>query len=134
MEVVCQSDYQDIYRIDYGVLLVINKFKYISFKNAEYPIVYNMNRTNCKAYKKGCQEQLKQLTKPYRGDEYHPFELPVGSVCYRGRPVKIVNQSEWNYQIKTTGEDFSGNRETILGYIENIVKIIKGELKNGNEM
>ena len=29
MEVVCQCDYQDIYRIKDGVLLIINKFKYI---------------------------------------------------------------------------------------------------------
>lgn len=29
MEVLCKSDYQDLYRVMDGVLLVVNKFRYI---------------------------------------------------------------------------------------------------------
>lgn len=64
MEVVCQCDYQDIYRIKDGVLLIVNKFKYIvDAEGFRYAHVFNVNKTNSRIYANGCQKHLKVLTK-----------------------------------------------------------------------
>ena len=39
MEILCESDYQNVYRIMDGVILVVNKFECISFENDQYPSV-----------------------------------------------------------------------------------------------
>lgn len=128
MQVIVKTEYQDVYRITNGVLLVVNKFK---------PICYNRTvvlfRAKVKSYNKGCQKELKVLKEDYC-DDYDSFSvitISKGTVVYRDRPVEIVDKSEWNYQIKTTGEAFSGNLNNILKLINDISEIIKTDNSKG---
>ena len=122
MEVLCKSDYQDVYRIKDGVLLVVNKFKYI-YRADGYRMIAYANRTNSKTYQKGCKD-LKVLTKRHLG-KCPDKNLEIGQVIYHYYPVELAPKEEWNYQIKTTGNLFSGTSEEVLKYIEDIINIIK---------
>lgn len=134
MEVLCQSDYQDIYRIKDGVLLVINKFKYMSFENDEHPNVYAVNdrKRIYKKYKKGCQDALVELTISYT-NKYRDWTIPEGTVLYHKHPVELVNKSEWEYQIKTTADLFGGNQSQIIELLQLIEKVIKEGVINVQE-
>ena len=133
MEKLCESDYQNVYRIKDGVLLIINKFEYMSFPNDAYPHVYSRKRI-LKQYAKGCQSELKKLTVDFT----HPYEgwvLPKDSVVYGSRPVQIVPESKWDYQVKTTGTSLSGNRFEMIELLSMIDKVIsESGGKYGNEM
>ncbi len=125
MEILCQSDYQDLYRIKDGVLLVVNKFKYMSFENDKYPNVYRKdNKRIYKKYRKGCQDSLVELTVPYI-DQYREWTLPKGAVLYGMRPIELIDKDKWEYQIKTTGELFSGNQSKVIDLLHLIEKIVK---------
>lgn len=92
MEVLAKTEYQDIYRITDGVLLIINKFKPMKIEGANYARVYYTNRSNSKMYEKGCQNSLKRLTKEYRY-EYDPeWSVPTGTVVYHNVPVEIASK------------------------------------------
>ena len=125
-----QSDYQDIYRISDGVLLVINKFKTMKIKDVEYPSVHRTDKSNSRIYIKGCQNGLKKLIKEYKHEASWcepEWSVPIGTVVYHNVPVEIVPEDEWEYQIKTTGEMFSGNLKRITELINELLMIINGE-------
>ena len=67
MEVLANTEYQDVYRITDGVLLVVNKFLYKDYSKKTKRIigVNNTGRDNCKTYNKGCQSCLKELKRDY---------------------------------------------------------------------
>lgn len=127
MEVLCKSDYQDIYRIKDGVLLVINKFRPIEIDGVSFIYISNTGRKYAKRFCKGCQSSLKVLTKEFVHEKtcYEPeWSLPVGTVLYYDKPVEIVGENEWSYQIKTTGDLFKGSAEEISDYLYTIKSII----------
>lgn len=124
IEIIVQSDYQDIYRIKDGVLLIINKFKQTEIPNDKYAQVRWPDRSNSRLYKKGCQKELKYLITEYT-DDYHNWTLPVGSVLYNGRPIEKVGRQDWTYQIKTTGESFSGYKCDILYMLKKIEALME---------
>ncbi len=124
IETLCKSDYQDVYRIKDGVLLVVNKFKYIYKENGYIMLAYGVNRRNSKTYANGCKD-LKVVTK--RIIESNGTVYEIGQVLYHNYPVKLALKEEWDYQIKTTGDLFSGTSEEVLKYIEDIINIIKKE-------
>ena len=118
MEVVCKSDYQDIYRVKDGVLLVINKFKYITDDDGKMNYIgYSMGH---KRYAKGCQSSLCVLRHDY-DDTYRGKKYYAGQVIYEGYPVELVDKSEWNFQIKTTGDALSGDIGTITMLLNEII-------------
>lgn len=123
MQVIVKTEYQDVYRITNGVLLVVNKFK---------PICYNRTvvlfRAKVKSYNKGCQKELKVLKEDY--DSFSEITIPRGTIIYHDRPVEIVNKEHYTYQIKTTGESFSGNSNYILKLINDISEIIRTDNLN----
>lgn len=124
VEIVCQSDYQDIYRIKSGVLFVINKFEFCRDENGNvHYIGHSMKR---KEYAKGCQDILRILTEDFY-DDYYDESYSAGQVTYGGAPVKLVPKDKWQYQIKTTGDLFSGNKEELIDYINEISKIIEND-------
>ena len=130
MEVLLKSDYQDIYRITDGVLLVINKFKPMKIEGVEYLSVRHTDRNNSRAYEKGCQSGLKKLTKEYKHEASWcepEWSVPIGTVVYHDIPVEIVSENEWEYQIKTTGEMFSGDLRRVTGLINELLRIINEE-------
>lgn len=68
MEVLAKTEYQDLYRVTDGVLLVVNKFVPIKYENEKY---FSVRRRGVKQgkYNKGCQDWLKILKEDYY-DEY----------------------------------------------------------------
>lgn len=122
MEIVAQADYQDIYRITDGVLLIINKFEPIDYtdKTKEYVCVYN-SKAKYKSYNKNCQTWLKVLKEDYEY-EYCPVVIPKGTITYMGIPVMCTNDKDkWKYELKTTGTAFTGTYDTMLEMIDAVI-------------
>lgn len=136
MEVIAQTDYQDIYRITDGVLFVANKFEPIDYidKTKEYVRVYN-SRAKYKSYNKNCQTWLKVLKEDYVY-EYCPVVIPKGTVTYMGIPVICTkDKDKWNYELKTTGTAFSGNYDTMLSMLDTMINcMVKSQVRNKMNM
>lgn len=62
VQVLAETEYQDLYRITDGVLLVVNKFKPIDYGEDKYVSLYD---PKVKSYNKGCQKRLKILKEDY---------------------------------------------------------------------
>ena len=124
MEVLAQTEYQDLYRVTDGVLLVVNKFVTIEYENEKH---FTVSRSKAKQgnYNKGCQDWLKILKADYY-DEYSKITVPKGTVTYIDRPViPTDNQSDWTYEVKTTGSALSGNYSRIKNLLSDILNTIK---------
>ena len=120
MEVVAKTEYQDVYRITDGVLLVVNKF---NLKYAGYS-VWRFGKRG-KKYNPNTKD-LYVLQEDYT-DVYgrFPETVPKGTVLYFDRPVVSTDdKSEWKYFIKTTGECFSGYDFEIKEMLKEIEEII----------
>lgn len=136
MEIVAQTDYQDIYRITYGVLLIINKFESIDYtdKTKEYVCVHN-SMAKYKSYNKNCQTWLKVLKEDYEY-EYCPVVIPKGTVTYMDIPVMCTNDKDkWKYELKTTGTAFSGTYDTMLEMLDTVINcMVKSQVRNKMHM
>lgn len=124
METLCKSDYQDLYRVIDGVLLVVNKFRYI-LENDKYRVHTYQRPYDSTPYVKGCQEQLRILKK-----ERHSLNgsVPKDTVVYHGYVVEKCPVDEYEFQIKTTGDLFSGDSMYLAEILEEITEKI-GEYK-----
>jgi len=120
MEILAKTDYQEVYRIKEGALLVINKF--VPIKYSEKGLcIYN---PKCRCYHKGCQSALKVLKEDYF-DNYAEVIIPKDTVLYYNRPVIATDdKSKWEYQIKTTGDQFSGTSIQITEMLVEILNIV----------
>ena len=129
MQVLAKTEYQDLYRVTDGVLLVVNKFVPIEYKNERY---FTISRSKAKQRKfnKGCQDWLKILKADYH-DEYSGITVPKGTVTYMDRPViPTDDQWEWKYEVKTTGNALSGDFHVIESLLSNILYTIRtGEVR-----
>lgn len=136
MEIVVQTDYQDIYRIIDGVLFIVNKFIPIdyTYKTKEYVRVYN-SEAKYKSYNKNCQTWLKVLKEDYEY-EYCPVVVPKGTVTYMDIPVICTNDKDkWKYELKTTGTAFSGNYDTMLAMLDTVINcMVKSQVRNKMHM
>ena len=130
MEVLAKTVYQDLYRVTDGVLLVVNKFVPIEYENGKYFTVYR-GKVKQGKYNEGCQDWLKVLKEDYY-DEYRSITVPKGTVTYIDRPViSTNNQSDWKYEVKTTGSALSGNFDMIEMLLSSILYTIRtGEIKS----
>lgn len=117
MEVVCQTEYQDVYRVKNGVLLVINKFRTMVNEDGgrDFISAYSKNRP----YHKNSKD-LRVLTADYYySHKQKTYE--AGQVVYDGYPVELIdNKEEWTFQIKTTGDALSGTFGEITLLLTNI--------------
>ena len=126
MEVLANTEYQDVYRITNGVLLIVNKFLYKDYSKITKGIVRvtNTKKDNCKTYHKSCQSYLKELKKDYL-DTHAPVTIPKGTVLYNGYPVELTTKPEnYIYEIKTTGDAFGGDYSEVMDMIKNISKVM----------
>lgn len=133
MEVLANTEYQDVYRITDGVLLIVNKFLYKDYSKKTNRIVEvnNTGRDNCKTYNKGCQSCLKELKRDYL-DTYATVTIHKGTVLYHGYPIEpTIKPENYRYQIKTTGAMMSGDFTDMTSYLEMIAEIMKQH--NGEE-
>lgn len=122
MEVVAQTDYQDIYRITDGVLLVVNKFVPIDYsdKTKEYICMYR-SKAKYKSYNKNCQNWLKVLKEDYEY-KHCTIIIPKGTVTYMDIPVICTeDKDKWKYELKTTGSCFSGNYNEMFKMLDDVV-------------
>ena len=126
METLCKNDYQDLYRVMDGVLLVVNKFKYVLENGKCRVSTYSKSRDST-VYAKGCQDQLRKLIKPRQSD-IRGNVCPVGTVVYYGYLIEKCPVEEYDFQIKTTGDLFSGNAAQLTEVLEEITEKI-GEYK-----
>lgn len=125
MEVVVQTDYQDIYRITDGVLFIVNKFIPIDYsdKTKEYIHIYH-DGAKYKSYNKNCQTWLKVLKEDYVY-EYCPVIIPKGTVLYMDIPVIYTkDKDKWKHELNTTGTAFSGTYSEILKMLDDVVDCI----------
>lgn len=120
VQVLAETEYQDLYRITDGVLLVVNKFKPIDYGEDKYVSLYD---PKVKSYNKGCQKRLKILKEDYY-KQYDDITVPKGTILYYERPVELADKSEWNYQVKTTGEALSGDFDEVTELLNEILKKI----------
>ena len=119
MQILAETEYQDLYRVTDGVLFVVNKFVRTDYP---YSIHYNMKLSR---YNKGCQDCLKVLKEDYY-DKYRDVTIQKGTVLYNKYPVvKTDDESLWNYQIKTTGDLFSGSAKNMEYMLRDILYRIK---------
>lgn len=122
MEVLANTEYQDLYRITDGVLLIINKFTEI-YKGE---IVKVADEGRQLKYGAGTQKWLKIL-KCDKENCCGPnkVKVPMGTVTYCNTPVEpTTDKTLWTYEIKTTGSSFSGNADDIEKMLKSIQQII----------
>lgn len=129
METIAKTEYQDVYRVTDGVLLVVNKFVKM-FPNS-YGLIYDKGQGRRKKYHTNTKD-LYILQKDYE-DEYGQFpdKILKGTVTYYSRPVVATdNQSDWTYQLKTTGICFSGNVYEFDSILSSILYTVRtGEIR-----
>ena len=126
IQILAETEYQDLYRVTDGVLLVVNKFIPMGIEGEKYPRVYWDDRSNSRVYDKGCQKELKKLIKDYEHKFEPKWKLSKGTVLYNGRPVVATkNEEDFKYELKTTGSSFSGNSYGIKRMLNDILYQIK---------
>lgn len=127
MEVLANTEYQDVYRIVDGVLLIVNKFKRIIYDEDKHFRV-SFSKAKFKSYNKCCQKWLKVLKEDYH-DEYSNISVPKGTVLYQDYPVELTIKPEnYIYEIKTTGNAFGGDYNEVMDMIKNIRAIMDGAI------
>ena len=144
MEVLANTEYQDVYRIVDGVLLIVNKFKRIIYDEDKYFRVY-ASKAKLKSYNKGCQKWLKVLKEDYY-DAYSNITVLKGTVLYQDYPIKLSNvkmvildeademlNMGFREDIETILQEVPEERQTLLFSAtmnEKIMAITKKYLKN----
>ena len=117
MEIVVKTEYQDIYRVKDGVLLIVNKFEYL-FNNSYF---YDRSKRR-KTYNKNTKSLY---INQEDADDYNNNFIPKGTVLYINRPViSTDDKSKWRYEIKTTGDCFSGSYDDVIGMLDDIINVM----------
>lgn len=129
IQILAETEYQDLYRVTDGVLLVVNKFKPIEYEQEKYFRVWKAKQSK---YNKGCQDWLKVLKEDFH-DEYSDITVKKGTVTYMDRPVEpTTNEADFRYQIKTTGDLFSGDADEMENMLSDILyRIRQGKVRDG---
>lgn len=127
MQILAETEYQDLYRVTDGVLLVVNKFVPIEYEKEKYFRVWKAKQSK---YNKGCQDWLKVLKEDYH-DKYSDITVKKGTVTYMDRPViPTANEADFRYEIKTTGSLFSGDINEMDNMLSDILyRIRMGEVR-----
>lgn len=122
MKTVVESEYQDIYRVTDGVLLIVNKFRRIDYSSQTDRII-SLYDGKFKLYNKNCQKWLRVLKEDCN---IYGITIPKGTVTYNLFPVELVSdKNAYEYELKTTGNMFSGNNESMLKMLNEIISKIK---------
>ena len=121
MQVLAKTEYQDVHRVTDGVLLIVNKFEYMFDQRS--PVDYSCRR------RKMYHKNTKYLTVNQESKiDYYKNFVPKGTVLYQNYPVVATNnQSDWTYEIKTTGNALSGSYIEIINLLNDILYTIKQE-------
>ena len=82
-----------------------------------------MYKAKIKSYSKNTQSHLKMLKEDYF-DTFNDIHILKGTVLYNNSPVELTDKSNWDYQIKTTGDLFSGNFDEMITMLNQIFNIV----------
>ena len=124
IQVLAKTEYQDVYRVTDGVLLIVNKFEYMF----EQRSLVDYSGRRRKMYHKNTKDlAINQEDKI----DWHKNFIPKGTVLYHNYPVIATeNQTDWTYEIKTTGDALSGDYMVIESLLSNILYTIRtGEVR-----
>lgn len=131
METIVQTEYQDIYKLKAGVLLKVNKFKYINYsdKNSQKFVTVHYSKAKYRLYDKNCKD-LRILEEDYY-DPFYGVTILKGTLIY-GLPIGLAvescqNKSEWTYEVNTTGSAFKGTYLDIIQMINELMETIEKE-------
>ena len=130
MKVICETDYQDIYQIQSGVRLVINKFKV----RWDTSIHWDSKGKKFKRYAKGCSPQLKTCKEEFQMYCYKDEKLitcPPGTLLYGEWLIEKVDPQHWKYLIRSAGGEIDGNAGEAMKTLKEIMSLI--ERKNGDD-
>lgn len=120
MEVVAKTEYQDIYRLTYSVLLVVDKFERLYPDNS---VIYHGERSLYNPNTKGLY-----ITKDRYKVNDKEFVKAGTVISYVTPVISTSDKAKWKYTIKTSGAYFKGNAPEMLKMLSEIEDIIKGEL------
>lgn len=124
METIANTEYQEVYRVTDGVLLVINKFKKM------YPNEY-IHVSHWGAERNGKRKHYNKNTKDLYVQQFDEVtwsgkEVPKNTILYYSEPVVASeNKYDWTYQIKTSGDSFSGNANSIENMLSDILFAVR---------
>ena len=109
-EVVCQTEYQDIYRLKYGVLLVVDKFSEYDEDGVRGSYLWPPD--NGHPYNKKTESKLRSSKQ-------------TGKVYYNDWEVFIEKPVNYKYKLKTSGDYFSGNIYDFSRLILDVQRIVR---------
>ena len=114
VEIVCQTEYQDIYRIKPYVLLVVDKFSLVTSSES--------------------WTHLSRYTKPY--SKYTESMLRVSKnadsnrVFYCGWEVRLADINDYRFKLKTSGDAFNGKADEFSSLVMCCNEIVKSYYGN----
>lgn len=118
MEEIIKSKYEDVYRVRDGITLHVKKYRRVcDTETDKYKRIRSKDRDKLKNYIRGKNHRhcnLKVATEDVEVDNGfswisdHTVE-PKGSVFDNDFLLEVVTPSFYRYEIKTTGNSFSGS-------------------------
>lgn len=111
VEQIYSSVYQDVYRFSTGVVLLVNKFN-----------TYACNSKGFKTKRYYSSNYLKVLQEDNQ-DPVTGTKFKKGTVMYEGKPVRLVNQERWTYELKIAGGVCVGNADQMKQLANNIITL-----------
>lgn len=125
MEIIVKTEYQEVYRVTGGVLLVINKF--VKMYPNEYVHSSNWGTEKKNGKRKTYNKNTKDLyIQQFNEISWSGKEIPKGTILYFSEPVIASdNKYDWNYKVKTSGDSFSGDIDLIEDLLSNILYVIR---------
>ncbi|MFE8701150.1 hypothetical protein ACFYKX_11145 [Cytobacillus sp. FJAT-54145] len=111
MQIIQQHSLQDIYRIQDGLLVVVNKYKSLSYYE---PQLEKVKKKKLKGISKA-YELVEEVTV----EKYYPTRqfvtYPANSLILHSKVVEpLTDPQDYYYEIKASGGTIEGNLETIL--------------------
>lgn len=122
-DVLIDNEYMKQIRLVDGVLINIYKCEF------GYDISSYIKRPRTQLNK---MEDYFYMTKEVLMDTWRNKDYPIGTVLYKLNTsyypiIKINDKKDWEWEIKTTGNAFSGNSEYFRGLVECILELIEKE-------
>ena len=136
MEEIIKSEYEDVYKVTDGVTLHVKKYgKVCDEETGRYRCVKLEDLEKLKSYIKGKNYRncrLKSASEDvYIDNGFWSGDytlVPKGSVFDNNFIVKPVSQNLYQYEIKATGNSFSGNVIQINKMVKDIMEVVNHEV------